>query len=444
MAKRKIQSTVSVADGAGGLVPVDDLRFDSGAWPIHFTVAADWADHWIAHLNVECSERGWHPAALSQLGSDESSGTLIIRTENGSQSPTLELIWERRRGGPIDVKARPGGCPPLSLETGNDLIEKVRQRCAAGTSTRLHRRTHLTYEGLPWRGELWLADDLCLSPPSQYPPSLIGPQIVVVDAMVDGFGWQGVNSTFALLVRELSLFMSVVTWTQFDREKVGSVWTFSTDKEGKFSGSELRPIGYWEKRSDGMPKRGDARAIPTEPVQRPDLEASGINVEDEERSVPADIDDLWLRLSALSVDLRDQFLRSANAYYIARSMWPDQKTAYAAFMVVACEALKPAGRRSDHWNVYDVVEALLGSREAQRLRQLPHAPQRVRSGHLHRGQLAGDEFIPFLLQTHFRDPSFDEMLSALTRTARMCLIEWLRRGGRYAQPDRTNRRRRKN
>jgi hypothetical protein len=32
---------------------------------------------------------------------------------------------------------------------------------------------------------------------------------------------------------------------------------------------------------------------------------------------------------------------------------------------------------------------------------------------------------------HFKDPSFDEMLSALTAISRLCLIEWLRCGGSY-------------
>jgi hypothetical protein len=101
-------------------------------------------------------------------------------------------------------------------------------------------------------------------------------------------------------------------------------------------------------------------------------------------------------------------------------------------MVVTCESLKPPGRRYEACNVYDVVERLLGATEAQELRQLRLAPQRVRSRHLHRGELAADELVPFLLQHDFGDPSFDETVSALARSARACLIEWLRRGGTYA------------
>ena len=34
MAKRMIQSTISVADGAGGMAPLADLRFDTTGWTI--------------------------------------------------------------------------------------------------------------------------------------------------------------------------------------------------------------------------------------------------------------------------------------------------------------------------------------------------------------------------------------------------------------------------
>ena len=36
------------------------------------------------------------------------------------------------------------------------------------------------------------------------------------------------------------------------------------------------------------------------------------------------------------------------------------------------------------------------------------------------------------LCNHFMDPSFDEMLRVLATISRMCLIEWLRRGGNYS------------
>jgi hypothetical protein len=112
-------------------------------------------------------------------------------------------------------------------------------------------------------------------------------------------------------------------------------------------------------------------------------------------------------------------------------MWPDQRTAYAAFLVVACEALKPIGKRYDRMNVYDVVASLLSESDAHRLRQISLHPQKIRSDHLHRAQLSGGELLPLLIDDHFRDPSFDDMLRILVVATRTCLIEWLRREGQY-------------
>ena len=111
-------------------------------------------------------------------------------------------------------------------------------------------------------------------------------------------------------------------------------------------------------------------------------------------------------------------------------MWPVQRTAYAAFLVVACEALKPTGRRYDRMNVYDIVAGLVSVGDAQQLRQQPLHPQKVRSEHLHRGKLSAGELLPMLVHDHFMDPSFDEMLRILARVCRICLIEWLRREGK--------------
>jgi hypothetical protein len=61
---------------------------------------------------------------------------------------------------------------------------------------------------------------------------------------------------------------------------------------------------------------------------------------------------------------------------------------------------------------------------------LPLNPQGVRDQHLHRGELAGGELVPIILQNDFGDPSFHDTVSVLTRIARTCLIEWLWRGGR--------------
>jgi hypothetical protein len=150
-----------------------------------------------------------------------------------------------------------------------------------------------------------------------------------------------------------------------------------------------------------------------------------------ERWVPADIEDLWRTFEALPTAKREHLLRAGNAYQIASSMWPDQRTAYTAFLVVACEALKPMGKRYDRMNVYDVVASLVSVSEAQGLRELSFHPQRVRSQHLHRGTLSAGELLPMFIHDDFKDPSFDQMLWALSPICRVCLIEWLRCKGEY-------------
>ena len=76
-------------------------------------------------------------------------------------------------------------------------------------------------------------------------------------------------------------------------------------------------------------------------------------------------------------ELQEQFLRAGNAYKAAQLLWPSHRTGYLTFMVVACESLKPRGRRYDGWNIYDVVQALTGTAKAEELRQLSCFPDTV-------------------------------------------------------------------
>ena len=124
-------------------------------------------------------------------------------------------------------------------------------------------------------------------------------------------------------------------------------------------------------------------------------------------------------------------MKAGNAFLIAQRMWPEQRTAYASFLVVACEALKPQSRRFHGTNIYDVVESLAGAGEGKRLRSLDVAPQKVRSDHFHRGELLAGELRSWLISDPFLDPSFDDMLRTLNTLTRVCLIEWLRCKGEY-------------
>jgi hypothetical protein len=112
-------------------------------------------------------------------------------------------------------------------------------------------------------------------------------------------------------------------------------------------------------------------------------------------------------------------------------MWPDQRTAYTVFLVVACEALKPSRKRYERANIYNVVASLISPSEAERVRGLSIPPQRVRSKYVHRGELSTGELLPMLFYNSFMDPTFDEMIRYLLQVSRVCLIEWLRCKGDY-------------
>jgi len=432
MPKQKSTAQIRVADGAGGMRPVADLRFETGEWPTELVVPARDAETWMAHVAAEAEERGWSSNGLSQIDTAENSGTLSVHAANGADPPTLHIVWEKPRDASLHVRARPGGSPMLSPDLAREFIDAVNERVRKRLTARAHRWDLLTYHGLPWRGELWLGDDLRLGPPSRFPDALIGPQVVVVDAMVEGIGHQGITANFQTRLRELRIFLGAVLGIYATPVRPELGWVAQFDEQHRPIACTLQSVGYWEVGPlRTFPVKGSSPAVPREAAVRPGVGRIGIWPDTREQWVPADIEELWRAFTALPPAKREQFLRAGNAYLIARSMWPEQRTAYAAFLVVACEALKPAGKRYDWMNVYDVVTSLVSPGEAQQLRGLSFHPQRVRSKHVHRGELAADELLPMLIHNYFKDPSFDEMLDKLSRISRVCLIEWLRCGGQY-------------
>jgi hypothetical protein len=433
MPKQRPSAQIQVADGAGGLRPVADLRFEAGEWPIELVVPSKDAKNWMAHLSAEIEERGWSSSGISQLDGDENSGTLSIHTASGPSPPGLDIVWEKPRNADLRLRAHPSGTPVLSLEVAHDFITATSARQQAGKTFRAHRWELLTYDGLPWRGELWLESELRLGPPSKHPTdALLGPQVIIVDAMVKGIGHQGVSTNFQTLLYELRVFLSVVLGLHVTINRWERGWVYQVDEKLRIKDCTLGHIGYAEtSKTPEFPPVGNAKPIERREVNRPGLGPTGIWADMHEQWVPGDIEQLWRTSTGLPTPKRDQFLRAGNAYLIARSMWPDQRTAYAAFLVVACEALKPIGRRYDKVNVYDVVASLLSPGEAERLRKHSTPPQQVRSKHLHRGELMAGELLPILIHDYFADPSFNEMLGELSRVCRVCLIEWLRRSGEY-------------
>lgn len=423
---------ILTADGAGGMRAVSDHRFDAGAWPVEFIVPGHEATQWMAHLHAECETRGWQSGGMSQVDAAESSGSLSLHSAPGAAPPTIEITWDKARDKALRVRARTGGNPAAPVHLAREFLSAVDERLRRNTTLRVHRRAYLKYEVLPWRGELWLGCDLRLGPPSKHPSAMFGHQIVVVDAMVEGIGGQGVNAQFQRTLTELRVFLSAVLGSLFEVDEWREGWVYEADQAGRITDCRLAHLGYAEVASEPcFPLVGSLPPVPRRTISRPGLGTGGIGADTTERWVPDDIEQLWGTFRALSADKRDHFMKAGNAHLIAQTMWPAQRTAHASFLVVACEALKPRGRSSHGMNVYDVVESLCGVGAGTTLRSLAVAPQQVRSEHFHRGELLDDELGALMLSDPFMDPSFDNMLRTLSTATWVCLIEWLRCGGKY-------------
>jgi hypothetical protein len=433
MSKQPSSAKILVADGRGGMRTVEDHRFDEGGWSISFAVSPEDAKTWMSHLDAECESRGWQYGGLSQLEPEQNSGSMTLRAPTvSSAAAAIEIAWEKGRDERLSVRARPGA---LSKEAARDFFSAIDVRLRNRTTLRQHCRAWLTYGVLPWRGELWLGGDLRLGPPSQYPDAIYGPQIVVVDAMVEGIGSKGVTEKFQRTLFELRVFLSAVLGDRFDEMKPTYGWAYEVDQRGQIT-CRLTTLGYAETQGAvGFPATGSAPPIEHRIIGRPGIGklgvTFGITLDMTERWVPDDIESLWGLFLGLPNDKRDQFMKAGNAYLIGATMWPEQPTAYASFLVVTCEALKPRGRRYHGMNVYDVVESLVGAGRGAALRAQSVAPQRVRSEHFHRGDLLAGELDELLIADPFHDPSFRNMLDLLGRDTRVCLIEWLRQKGEY-------------
>lgn len=434
MAKRKSKAVVMVADGVGGLAKVEDRRFEPADWATSFDVTKEQAATWFLYFDAECNGRGWSRSEMGQHDLRESSGSITIST--GAEAPQLTVIWERKRGGALKVRARSSGTiemPPADMQT---LFEGITAQCRLGAKERYHSRGQLYYDGLPWRGELWLDDTLCLSPPSQqYQGATRGPRVILVDAVVDAVGRLDSLAVASQGLDELAVFLGVVTGEAIRRPRqTKQGWTWTT-VEGA-TACDVRWIGYTEPQiANQMPVAGTFQAAPEYPVVRPDFTLS-VNhfIGASELSVPADIRDLWARYRLLATDRRRQFLQAAAKWQEGIAHWPERPTLSFALMVVACEALKPSDRKFEHHNINHVIEALLGAALAARLKTNWFRAQYVRSVHMHLGQFLGSEFLPGTTQSRFYDPTFDAARRDLEAITRAAIIEWLRRSGTFSLP----------
>lgn len=432
MSKRPSTTQMFVADGLGGMRQVVDLRTQDTNWPIQLTVNASDAENWMAQLNAEIEHRNWTSSSFTQLDAEENSGSLSIQTAIGQTPPTLSITWERQRKQKLRINARPSNDPVLSVDVANEFIYRVTERVRLGTTSQVHRRVLLSYDGLPWRGELWLDSEHRLGPPTKHRDTLLGSQIVIVDMLVEGIGHLGVSANISKRIRELQLFLGFVLGIHLQSTKFEEGWVCEINPDSQVMESKLGYQGYIENLSqNGLPNPGCTKQVERRTVLRPGLGPYGIHSDMIELWVPSDIEQLWVQFRKLPNPKRDQLLNAANALRCAQMMWPEQRTAYVTFHVVACEALKPKGRSNDKLNMYDVVASLLGQDVAQHFYQLTVHPQKMRSNHLHRGELAAEELLSRFEDHYFGDPSFDQMLRSLAMTTRICLIEWLRRKGNY-------------
>ena len=427
--KKPSTAQILVNDGTGNMIPVDDSGVKQVSWPITFVVSSDDAESWMAHLDAEAQEGGWASGGIARLEDVGNSGSLSFYAPASSFSLTVHIIWERPRGGELAISAGPEPTGERELAAAIDFIDRVRDR---HTERRLHQnysRTILTYSGLPWKGEVWLSDTVRLGPPSKYANSLLGPQCVLVDALSHGIGLWGAVAANRQQIHELTIFLRVVLGISCAFNRLDYNWRCEVDPETGTMASNIGLVGYHEESaSANMPSRGAAPSADRQEVVRPGLGPYGIS--SDKQLVPNDIESLWNQFTVLSPVLKEQFLRAGNVLKAADALWPEHRTGYVALHVVACEALKPPGHRYDKWNAYNVIEDLMGAAAANRLRQYVTHPQGVRSKHFHRGELSGGELLSAISNDIFKDPTFDTMMRDLTSVSRVCIIEWLRLGGR--------------
>jgi hypothetical protein len=259
MVKAKPKAVIRVADGAGGMMNVEDRRFEQVNWPFRFEVPIEQeqADQWLCYLHAECHRRGWSASGLGQLERAENSGTIVVVAPG---KPLLDIVWERRRGGPIKVRARLALSSELPLSEAEQFFSEVNDRCRSGATEPIYARGTLQYDGMAWRGELWLDDKVRLGPPSlQDETALSGPRVVHVDAILDCIGKPDVAYVREQTLLELSAFLSVVMRKAIRLPDQGRTWTWTVGANG----CEVRNLGYMEIANPlTMPVRGADKPLP--------------------------------------------------------------------------------------------------------------------------------------------------------------------------------------
>jgi hypothetical protein len=428
MPRKKTRTTIHVPDGAEGMTRLSDRRFDKGPWLDTREIASPEADVWLQHLSLECRRHGLRCAGISQIDAKENSGSYTICPSGPDPQPELVIVWERKRDGPLRVNARVVGTPPFDPLLAVSLLDETTRLCQAGITERFYCAGYIEYNGLAWRGEHWLGCEVRLGPPpKEYELALFGPRAVLVEALVAGLDILDARATFQVQLRELAAFLGVALRMGFDVPTTSprEAWVSEMDVSGRMQ-FDVRQLGYQvPPPRDRLPDRDLERGAPVFEVARPSLEER--TAADTEQNVPADLDELWSRFSHLAPERRQQFLRVATLWQLSNTLVGEFETASVAYLVAACEALKPndAGRRV---NAYDVVEALLGKPLADKLRSTSQ-PQNIRHKHFHAGELHGREFTKLMMMESYRDPSFRLTFNEMWLVTAACIVEWLRKDG---------------
>jgi hypothetical protein len=320
----------------------------------------------------------------------------------------------------------------LSLSDAKQFFSDVNDDCRAARTEPRYFRSTLQYDGMAWRGELWLDDKTRLAPPSlQDETATIGPRIVHVDAITECIGEPDIICARQKMLLEVSAFLSVVTQQAVRLPDHGRAWVWTADMKS----CEVRTLGYLETANPlRMPSRGTVKQVPFYPIDNP---PQGIDGSINEISVREDIADLWSLYCGLTAERRAQFLQAAAKWQEAVIHWQDRPSLSFTLMAIACEALKPP---DDGRNCYGVIEALLGRDAVDRIRQSPFPAQNVRSTHLHTGEFHGFELVLVDFLSSYRDPSFREAHREMFKVTSAAIVEWLRKGGAFQMPIPKNRR----
>ena len=116
----------------------------------------------MRYLNAECGRRGWSSSGIGQLEARENSGSITVSSgEPGS--PELAVVWDRKRDGPINIRARSAGRLEFAITHAQELFDQITTDAGKVPQNASFGWGQLEYERLAWRGELWLDDTLRLA-----------------------------------------------------------------------------------------------------------------------------------------------------------------------------------------------------------------------------------------------------------------------------------------